>query len=107
IKNNLHKNNHRINHKHIMLHDLNDKEKHARELSTLLADHRHLAYVNLIPYNSVDEHDQSRRSETATIQKFHETLKKRGIASGVRWEQGADIDAACGQLRSKQMKKAE
>jgi len=107
IKYYLQKRNRRITYEYIMLHDVNDKEEHARELSTLLADHRHLAYVNLIPYNSVDEHDQYRRSETATIQKFHETLKKRGIASGVRWEQGADIDAACGQLRSKQMKKAE
>ena len=36
---------------------------------------------------------------------FYETLKMRGINCGVRHEQGTDIDAACGQLRSKQIKK--
>jgi len=30
---------------------------------------------------------------------------KNGVQCGVRHEQGSDIDAACGQLRSKQMKK--
>lgn len=29
----------------------------------------------------------------------------KGIQCGVRVEQGTDIDAACGQLRSKQIKK--
>ena len=61
--------------------------------------------MNLIPYNSVEEHGQYQRSETSVIQEFHEVLKKNGINSGVRWENGADIDAACGQLRSKQIKK--
>ena len=101
----LKKTNRRITYEYIMLHDVNDHKEEAIELATLLSNHRHLAYVNLIPYNSVDEHIQYKRSETETIQQFHETLKSHGINSGVRWEQGADIDAACGQLRSKQMKK--
>ncbi|MGM8211550.1 23S rRNA (adenine(2503)-C(2))-methyltransferase RlmN [Virgibacillus sp. W0430] len=101
----LEKTNRRITYEYIMLHDVNDHEKEAIELSKLLYNHRHLAYVNLIPYNSVDEHNQYQRSKTATIQNFYETLKKNGINCGVRWEQGADIDAACGQLRSKQMNK--
>lgn len=60
--------------------------------------------MNLIPYNPVDEHGQYRRSKPEAIRKFHDTLQKRGIACGVRYENGADIDAACGQLRSKQIK---
>ena len=36
---------------------------------------------------------------------FFDTLKKRRINVQLRREQGSDIDAACGQLRSKQMKK--
>lgn len=104
IKYYLDKTNRRITYEYIMLKDVNDHEKEARELASLLEDHRHLAYVNLIPYNAVDEHDHYKRSETSTIQAFEETLKKRGINCGVRWEQGADIDAACGQLRSKQLK---
>src|SRR5690625_4728430 len=99
----LDKTNRRITYEYIMLRDVNDHKKEAVELANLLADHRHLAYVNLIPYNAVSEHDQYKRSKTETIQAFHETLKSKGINSGVRWEQGADIDAACGQLRSKQI----
>ena len=63
--------------------------------------------MNLIPYNPVNEHIQYERSEKDSILSFYETLKKKGINCGVRHEQGTDIDAACGQLRSKQMKKSK
>lgn len=105
IKYYLQKKNRRITYEYIMLKDVNDHEKEAEQLADLIEDHRHLAYVNLIPYNTVDEHDEYQRSESNTIQNFFQILKKRGIQCGVRWENGADIDAACGQLRSKQMKK--
>lgn len=101
----LEKTNRRITYEYIMLKDINDHKKEALELAKLLESSRHLAYVNLIPYNSVNEHDQYQRSESTVIQTFFETLKSKGINCGVRWEQGADIDAACGQLRSKQIKK--
>ncbi|MFC2949043.1 23S rRNA (adenine(2503)-C(2))-methyltransferase RlmN [Virgibacillus sediminis] len=101
----LEKTNRRITYEYIMLRDVNDHEQEARELAKLLENHKHLAYVNLIPYNSVDEHNQYQRSQSETIQAFFETLKSYGIHCGVRWENGADIDAACGQLRSKQIKK--
>lgn len=97
--------NRRITFEYIMLKDVNDREKEAHELVELLRPIRHLAYVNLIPYNPVNEHIQYERSESEVIQQFHETLKKNNIQSGVRWENGADIDAACGQLRSKQIGK--
>jgi len=103
----LEKKNRRITYEYIMLRDVNDHREEAIELANLIKDHRHLAYVNLIPYNTVDEHDHYQRSESASIQNFYEILKERGIQCGVRWENGADIDAACGQLRSKQMKKTK
>lgn len=102
----LKKTNRRITYEYIMLKDINDREKEAHELADLLKDHRHLAYVNLIPYNEVEEHIQYERSRTDTIKAFERTLRDRGITCGVRWEQGADIDAACGQLRSKQIKES-
>lgn len=101
----LEKTNRRITYEYIMLRDVNDHEEEAVQLANLLKEHRHLSYVNLIPYNTVDEHDHYARSDSASIQAFFETLKEHGINCGVRWENGADIDAACGQLRSKQMKK--
>lgn len=101
----LEKNNRRITFEYIMLDDVNDHVEEARQLAKLLSNKRHLSYVNLIPYNPVDEHSQYRRSKPEAIQAFYETLKRRGIQCGVRLEQGTDIDAACGQLRSKQIKK--
>lgn len=101
----LEKINRRITYEYIMLKDVNDHKAEAKQLAKLLHDKRHLSYVNLIPYNSVDEHNQYQRSDSAQIQAFYETLKANGINCGVRWENGADIDAACGQLRSKQIKK--
>lgn len=103
----LEKKNRRITYEYIMLKDINDHKEEAIQLANLIKDHRHLAYVNLIPYNTVDEHSEYQRSESSSIQQFFETLKARGIHCGVRWENGADIDAACGQLRSKQIKKSK
>ena len=101
----LKKTNRRVTFEYILLKDINDRKEHALELAKLLHDKRHLAYVNLIPYNPVNEHIQYERSTQEAIQSFEQTLKEQGINCGVRQEQGTDIDAACGQLRSKQMKK--
>lgn len=101
----LSKKNRRITFEYIMLDDVNDHLEEARQLAKLLYHKRHLSYVNLIPYNSVDEHGQYQRSKTENIAAFEKLLKSKGIPCGVRWENGADIDAACGQLRSKQIKK--
>ena len=97
--------NRRITFEYILLNDVNDHVEEAQQLAKLLENKRHLSYVNLIPYNPVDEHGQYSRSTPEAINAFYETLKRRGINCGVRHEQGTDIDAACGQLRSKQMKK--
>ncbi|TDF94457.1 23S rRNA (adenine(2503)-C(2))-methyltransferase RlmN [Paenibacillus piri] len=100
----LQKSNRRITLEYILLKDVNDREEHALELAALVGDRRPLVNVNLIPYNPVDEHSQYRRSEQEAVRAFYDTLKKQGVSCSVRLEHGADIDAACGQLRSKQMK---
>ena len=99
--------NRRITFEYILLKDVNDHVKEAKQLAKLLKDKRHLSYVNLIPYNPVAEHNQYDRSEKKQILAFYEALLNEGINCGVRVEQGSDIDAACGQLRSKQMKKQQ
>lgn len=101
----LDKTNRRVTYEYILIKDVNDHKEEAIELAELIGEKRHLSYVNLIPYNPVDEHGQYQRSEPEAIQEFFQTLKKKGINCGVRLEQGTDIDAACGQLRSKQEKK--
>ncbi|GIN84648.1 putative dual-specificity RNA methyltransferase RlmN [Heyndrickxia sporothermodurans] len=102
----LEKTNRRITFEYILLNDVNDHKEEALQLAKLLQNKRHLAYVNLIPYNPVSEHIQYKRSAQESIMTFYDTLKKNGINCVVRQEHGADIDAACGQLRSKQLKKA-
>ncbi|MEI2663020.1 23S rRNA (adenine(2503)-C(2))-methyltransferase RlmN [Rossellomorea sp. LJF3] len=101
----LEKTNRRITFEYILLSDVNDHKEEAVQLAKLLKNKRHLSYVNLIPYNPVDEHNQYQRSTKEAIVEFYGTLLEHGINCGVRVEQGTDIDAACGQLRSKQIKK--
>lgn len=98
------KTNRRITLEYILLKDLNDRREHALQLAALVSDKRHLTNVNLIPYNPVDEHNQYRRSEHESMLAFYDTLKKQGVNCSIRLEHGTDIDAACGQLRSKQLK---
>ncbi|AJS60589.1 23S rRNA (adenine(2503)-C(2))-methyltransferase RlmN [Paenibacillus sp. IHBB 10380] len=99
------KTNRRIMFEYILLKDVNDRKEHALELAELIRDKQNLCSVNLIPYNPVDEHSQYQRSDQESILAFYDTLKKQDINCTVRLEHGADIDAACGQLRSKQIKK--
>lgn len=101
----LEKTNRRITFEYILLRDVNDHKEEALQLASLLSNKKHLAYVNLIPYNPVAEHDQYQRSDKDDVMTFYDTLKKKGINCVVRQEHGTDIDAACGQLRSKQIKK--
>lgn len=93
----------RVTLEYIMLRDVNDRPEHAAELADLIGDRGPLIQVNLIPYNPVDEHSQYGRSRQEAIDAFFDTLKKRDVRVSVRVEHGADIDAACGQLRSKQL----
>lgn len=95
--------NRRITLEYILLQDVNDTREHALQLAELIGDRRHLANVNLIPYNPVDEHSQYQRSKQESVLAFYDTLKKQGINCTIRLEHGTDIDAACGQLRSKQL----
>ncbi|EGL17946.1 MULTISPECIES: 23S rRNA (adenine(2503)-C(2))-methyltransferase RlmN [unclassified Paenibacillus] len=98
------KTNRRLTLEYILLKDVNDAREHAEELAQLIGDRRPLVNVNLIPYNPVDEHSQYQRSEKESVRAFYDILKKQNVSCSVRLEHGADIDAACGQLRSKQIK---
>ncbi|HHK6345503.1 TPA: 23S rRNA (adenine(2503)-C(2))-methyltransferase RlmN [Streptococcus pneumoniae] len=97
--------NRRVTFEYIMLNEVNDGVEQALELAELLKNIKKLSYVNLIPYNSVSEHDQYSRSPKERVLAFYDTLKKKGVNCVVRQEHGTDIDAACGQLRSNTMKR--
>lgn len=95
----------RLTIEYILLKNVNDHKEEAEQLADLLNEIKHQLYVNLIPYNPVDEHSQYQRSEQKSVLEFYDTLKKRGVNCKIRQEHGTDIDAACGQLRSKQIRK--
>lgn len=99
--------NRRVTFEYIMIHEINDTKEHAKQLVELLKNHKKLSYVNLIPYNPVNEHVNYQRSEMDDILAFYDILKKNGINCVIRQEHGTDIDAACGQLRSNEIKKRE
>lgn len=88
----------RVTFEYVLLGGLNDQPEHAHELSRLLRSRN--AHVNLIPMNPVEtlpfeEPSAARTSEFVSI------LESSGVAATVRKRKGADIDAACGQLRLK------
>lgn len=97
--------NRRVTYEYIMLSGINDSSEVAQQLAELIKPRNKLAYVNLIPYNPVAEHIKYERSTKDAVEQFYNVLKKNGINCVVRQEHGTDIDAACGQLRSKQMRK--
>lgn len=101
IKYYMSKTNRRITIEYIMIKELNDQVSHALELAGLLKDLN--VYVNLIPYNEVLEAPY-KRSTKENMNLFLKTLKDNNINATLRKEQGHDIDAACGQLRSQKMK---
>ena len=48
-----------------------------------------------------------KKSPKENVEKFYNYLKKNGINVTIRKEFGDDIDAACGQLRAKEVKNSE
>ncbi|MBR1581043.1 MAG: 23S rRNA (adenine(2503)-C(2))-methyltransferase RlmN [Selenomonadaceae bacterium] len=86
----------RVTYEYILIDGVNDSTEHARQLATLLKDQ--LANVNVIPINPVVERD-FKRPPSRTINAFMEVLEARGIGATLRKEFGAEINAACGQLR--------
>ncbi len=88
----------RVTFEYILLKDVNDSKECAIELANLIKGT--LAYVNLIPFNPVNEL-KYKRSDEKRVHDFMDTLMKRGVNVTIRKEFGTDIDAACGQLRAK------
>ncbi len=86
---------------YILIEGVND----SLDQAAMLAKHarRLHAKVNLIPYNTVEGLEWRRPSESV-IDQFEDVLKAAKITATVRREKGHDIDAACGQLRLKQLK---
>ena len=96
------KTNKRISFEYALAKDNNDNLKDAQELVKLLKGM--LCHVNLIPINKI-ENGKFVKSTNENIIKFRDYLNENGIVATIRRELGSDIDAACGQLRRKNLEK--
>lgn len=95
------KTNRRISFEYALAKDNNDNLEDAKELVKLLKGM--LCHVNLIPINKI-ENGAYTKSSNENIMKFRDYLNEHGIVATIRRELGSDIDAACGQLRRKNLK---
>jgi len=86
----------RVTYEYVLLRGINDEVEHARQLGALLRDRN--AHVNLIPMNPVEPLHLNAPS-AVQMTKFVARLEQSGINVTLRKRKGADIDAACGQLR--------
>jgi 23S rRNA (adenine2503-C2)-methyltransferase len=78
-----------------MIHDVNDQESDALELSCFA---RPLgAHVNLIPLNPTPGYPV-RGTSSGGVRRFRDQLENLGVNATIRMTRGAEIDAACGQL---------
>ena len=94
------KTNRRISFEYALAKDNNDNLEDAKGLVKLLKGM--LCHVNLIPINKI-ENGSFDKSSNESIIKFRDYLNEHGIVATIRRELGSDIDAACGQLRRKNL----
>ena len=104
IKDYIKETNRRVTIEYVMLEGVNDSKECAIELSKLLKGLN--VYVNMIPYNETN-HLEFSQSNKKKIDEFYDTLVKNKINVTVRRRFGSNIDAARGQLRSKEEEKNE
>ena len=102
IKDYIDKTNRRVTIEYVMLKDVNDSKECALKLVKLLRGLN--VYVNMIPYNETN-HLEFSQSNKEKIDEFYDILIKNRINVTVRRKFGSNIDAACGQLRSKEEEK--
>ena len=85
----------RISFEYAVIHGVNDTKTDAEELIKLLKGMN--CHVNLIPVNEIKERNY--HSDKNALYAFQAALEKGGLNATIRRTLGADIDAACGQLR--------
>ncbi len=90
--------NRRISFEYALIKGLNDSPQIAAELGNLLRGIN--CFVNIIPVNP-SEHTGFIPPPKSKIEYFSEMLMRHHVANTVRMRRGSDIEAGCGQLRSR------
>ena len=84
----------RISFEYSLIEGVNDTDSDADELISLIG--RRNCHINLIPINEIKERDFKK---SRFVERFQKRLTSAGLNATVRRTLGADINAACGQLR--------
>lgn len=92
------KRNRRVTMEYLLIEDVNNSRNDAVKLAGLLKRLR--VKVNLIAYNPT-ETDSFKTPSPESVERFREILVQHGIQTIIRERRGADIEAACGQLRGR------
>lgn len=87
----------RVTFEYVVLGGVNDSPKLARELARLCKGWP--CHVNLIPWNDVPG-AQFAGVKPEALREFRAILERAGISVTQRVQRGADVAAACGQLRA-------
>ncbi len=88
----------RITFEYVLIDGFNDEPTDARALVRLI--HGVPAKVNIIPLNEDATHfPQLRQPDEDRVNAFARVIRDAGITVTVRWSKGADVAAACGQLK--------
>jgi 23S rRNA (adenine2503-C2)-methyltransferase len=90
-----------ITFEYVLLNGINDSKDDAMRLVKLLRGIR--SKVNLIPYNPAPVQEITelyRQPSRDNVLEFQNILHKAGITALIRKSMGADISAACGQLKA-------
>lgn len=88
-----------VTYEYIVFNHFNDEIQDAKELAQFC---KHVpCKVNLIEYNPIENADFL-NADGDKIDAFANYLRKQGITTNIRRSRGKDIDAACGQLASKE-----
>jgi 23S rRNA (adenine2503-C2)-methyltransferase len=90
----------RVTFEYACISGVNDDPRHALTLARLLHGFPAGAHVNLIPLNPTHDYAGT-ASARERLLTFAARLTDRGVNATVRRNRGTDIDAACGQLRSR------
>jgi 23S rRNA (adenine2503-C2)-methyltransferase len=87
----------RITFEYVLIKKVNDSAQQALKLAKLIRGIP--CKINLIPYNPI-KGCQYEKPDEETMQTFRDMLYPRAPAVTLRKSKGADIQAACGQLRA-------
>ena len=88
----------RITFEYVLIGGVNDTAEDAERVTELLKGIR--SKVNLIPYNPVGPSTGLKKPSEGRVLKFQNIINSAGITTIIRKSKGADISAACGQLKA-------